>query len=1067
MPEKVTTMSRIFALSVLSTLGRRCLQSTILLLALSTTAFAAPQVTTLHKDAKGWQIRVDGEPFYAKGMVWSYTPRGENYTYDLWGQDDEMVKKILDYDWQLMQAAGINFVRSFNMIPPRWVEYLYDTYGMYYVVNHLAARYGNSYRGTWEPNTNYQDPFIRQKMIEDVTRTVEMYKDTRGVIMFAIGNEANYGLSWSSFEIQDFPEGEQHKEKAKFLYSVYNEIIKESKKITTRFPYTIVNGDLQYMDLIKEYLTDMDLLGTNVYRGRTMTSLWRDASDKLDLPVILFEFGSDAFNVVTNQEDQLSQALIIKDQWEDMFNNAYGHGVGNSVGGTLFEWRDEWWKYRQTENLDVQDNNASWSNGGYPFDFVEGQNNMNEEWWGVARLGIPNSDGVYAADLRMAYDVLKEAFKVDPFAPKKKAAKSGSTGSLSAVPAEDYEQLKLDMLQLKSEVRILKADARERSQIVDFTGGRLEGEWVLKGSENAIDLNGEEGIAFTNGEMLWLDFDFNPTDKITGQFSLNVLSNVADKDDFEITYGRRGLPVDILVPSPTDNNQVPILTDTDPGRERVEIYDFEAKYTSKEYDFTTFYHVPRYHWKYKGDFYGLLREATDTSSEGSTNNMDIWNAKAPFGAEFIGKDVLGGLTVLFGPEVYWGANPLVMVKYDFKAAGNDITLMHSEDVARLDDSSSLSEPTGRQSRFTTAYVGRDNFLLDGLDIQWGGIMARSERIGDEYYFTNDGIDVRREEIKFEDTLGTKVRLDYGNAYLKLNYSGLVADGGEPLKELGHESTHLPLSEAGNRKDIEAGILLNLGGDMTLFPRVLIRDNLLPANPAIDTDIAAGNPGLGPRNDEDDPFAVTGYRKARSEEVFFTYDPTGETFFYDWDNDSRENAPFAMNFGANYTEYPTPTDSYLFFFADGGFNAPFGVGLPPEDIWTISSRMIFNDDTTKYILRFNRGLGQSTGDPTGGSRKYWSIGGDINWNKQHWFNWHYAKDHWGPYDFYRQFNITYPTQLNLDYSYVLDQKKDPNNSSQVGVRFKYRSLDENSPDGEYQDGANDYDFLAIFYFKWAI
>ena len=175
----------------------------------------------------------------------------------------------------------------------------------------------------------------------------------------------------------------------------------------------------------------------------------------------------------------------------------------------------------------------------------------------------------------------------------------------------------------------------------------------------------------------------------------------------------------------------------------------------------------------------------------------------------------------------------------------------------------------------------------------------------------------------------------------------------------------------------------------------------------------------------------------------------------------------FNFGANYTEFLTNTDSYLFFFDQGGFNAPFGVGLPAEDIWTVSSRMIFNPSVDrKYIFRVTRGLGQSTGDPTGGSRKFWNLSGSMIVDKTHYFDWSYAKDHWGPYDFYRQFNITYPTQLMLDYSYLLDNKGNKSKSSKVGVRFKYRSLDENSPDGEYLDGANDYDFLSIFYFKWA-
>ena len=30
-----------------------------------------------------------------------------------------------------------------------------------------------------------------------------------------------------------------------------------------------------------------------------------------------------------------------------------------------------------------------------PFDWAEGKNNMNEEWFGITALGTPNGDGVY------------------------------------------------------------------------------------------------------------------------------------------------------------------------------------------------------------------------------------------------------------------------------------------------------------------------------------------------------------------------------------------------------------------------------------------------------------------------------------------------------------------------------------------------------------------------------------------------------------------------------------------------------------------------------------------------
>ena len=64
-------------------------------------AHAAFEKVTTYRDANGWKLLVDGEDFYVKGFVWGYTPRGENYTYNLWDQPDEFIRAVLDHDFGL------------------------------------------------------------------------------------------------------------------------------------------------------------------------------------------------------------------------------------------------------------------------------------------------------------------------------------------------------------------------------------------------------------------------------------------------------------------------------------------------------------------------------------------------------------------------------------------------------------------------------------------------------------------------------------------------------------------------------------------------------------------------------------------------------------------------------------------------------------------------------------------------------------------------------------------------------------------------------------------------------
>ena len=986
------------------------------------------KVTTL-KDANGWKLQVNGKDHFVKGVVWGYTPIGENYAYNLWGKPEEHIKKVLDYECTLMKAAGINTIRSFSMIPPKWVTYIYQEHGIMTIINHLAGRYGETINGVWTPVIDYSDAPTRAALKEKIAEMVRTYKDTPGILMFALGNESNYGLEWSaSFEIENLPVGEQHKEKAKFLYSLFNEMIEEGKKIDQNHLFTIVNGDIQYIDLIKEYCTDLDVLGVNSYRGISFTDLWENVKEKVDLPVLFMEFGSDAYNAVTAAEDQAAQAQLLKGQWQEIYRKSYGNGEeGNAIGGFVFEWRDEWWKFEQTEDLSIHNRHASWENGGGAFDHVEGENNMNEEWFGIMQLGQPDENGVAQAYPRMAYYVLQEIWANDPYALDR------------AEIDTNIANINMQELELEADVRSLKQTKKKLNSFF-LAGGSLRTEFLVNGKQNDVDENGKDALNFTNNEMLFLDFGFRPSSKLSGDFTLNLIADVPQRT-LEIVYGH------------------------DRDQNSIEIYDFNVELKQKQFDLTAFYHVSRYHWGYEGDVYGLLWEATDIEG------IDIWGQKAPFGVEITGKKSLEGLKVVFGPEIYWGANPKIMAKYNF---GNDhfkYTLIHSEDLDQASDSSGGADATERATRATTFSVETD--IIPGTKIELGAISAGSEKIDDEYTYL-DGNDIVYDEIDFEDTLGAKAKItydgaDFGLIYAAASYAGLVADGGDPLREF---DTELPYSQYGNKVEVEGGVGIFLG-DYIIFPRVLWRENLEDANPIIDP-VTTGTelfPGLNPRNRGDDPFAVLDNREALSGEIFFTYDPTPLTDFYHWDNDNREDAPFAMNIGFNYTEYSTPTDSYQFFYQEGNFNAAFGQGLVEKDVWKAISRIVINTESDmKFVNHLEAGFQQSDGG-AGSTRKYYSLEFDIDVRDRHTLAGYIKKDQWGPYDFFRQFNVTYPWQFKLDYMYKLHHLLQKyvadrlGRSAGIGVMGLYKTLDENSPKDEYENGDNDYIFEVGTYLSF--
>ncbi len=160
------------------------------------------------------------------------------------------------------------------------------------------------------------------------------------------------------------------------------------------------------------------MFGANVYRGISFRDLFEEVNDKLGVPVMFTEFGADAWNAKEMREDQITQARYLLGQWEEIYANSSGKGlVGNSIGGLTFQWSDGWWKFRQEEFLDVHDTNASWANDAYPEDYVEGSNNMNEEWWGVTAKGPTDARGLYNLYPRAAFYALQSAYTLDPYGP--------------------------------------------------------------------------------------------------------------------------------------------------------------------------------------------------------------------------------------------------------------------------------------------------------------------------------------------------------------------------------------------------------------------------------------------------------------------------------------------------------------------------------------------------------------------------------------------------------------------------------------------------------------------------
>ena len=98
----------------------------------------------VRNDAAGSRIQVNGTDMLLRGVNWDYFPIGTNYAYSLWAQPDDVIKTALDREMGLLKVMGVNVIRQYNGIPPRWVRYIYERHGIFTVLNHALGRYGTT-----------------------------------------------------------------------------------------------------------------------------------------------------------------------------------------------------------------------------------------------------------------------------------------------------------------------------------------------------------------------------------------------------------------------------------------------------------------------------------------------------------------------------------------------------------------------------------------------------------------------------------------------------------------------------------------------------------------------------------------------------------------------------------------------------------------------------------------------------------------------------------------------------------------------------------------------------------
>lgn len=854
---------------------------------------------------------------------------------------------------------------------------------------------------------------------------VKEYNNTPGILLYLLGNENNYGLFWQGAETEDIPvEDRKSTIQAVHLYKLFNEATVEMKKMNASAPIAICNGDLLFLDIIAKECKDVDILGINCYRGDSFGDLFSRVKAEYGKPVLFTEFGSDAFNAITQSEAQKEQADILLKNWTEIYLNAAGLGNNNnSLGGFTFQFADGWWKFGQNTNLSIHDTNASWANGGYVFDYVNGENNMNEEWFGICAKGTPDSRGIYELYPRAAYYVLKDVHKINPYSP-------GSTTSSIISKLSDINVMsavlssRSDKAALQGEKTQLIRLSELRGDITTYNTGAKNTTTPSSRPKNPTSFPSFKG--FDHTESFYVGVASKPAENVQAEVTVNVLGNVAENPIDEIFYENRGRSRYI-----TDESGE--VVDLGP-LERLRLYSASFDWDGKLFNLKTFYRKGHYHWGYEGDFFGLYPEAS------YGDNMDIYGGEAPFGSEIEGKKYFKGLKIAFGPELWWGANPALLVKYQRNIGKYNVAgIFHYDIDQREGTTTSYAIPRPKNTRASLMVernFGRFNITAGGL---WSGttLVGREFQATTEY---NKEAIVYSDVIKTSDTFGGKMKVVYSggkfNAYAQGAIMGLVASGGADYTQT-LTGWRLKDSGSGNQSNVLAGFTYQMG-NFQVAPNFLWQKPLVGPMPnGIDA------PGRL-RNIIDDPFAVRDNRETTAGELLLTYDPTPATWMYDWENDNNEDAPFAASLGFIYRHHPTSQDAAIGILANGRSTFAFGGAAPAHDLW---------ETNLKIASRISRDFGiissvycgttQANGDDT---RLVKRVGADAKMiYKKLRLNAMVKFNDWGPYDYHRDFNLTFPFQCMLDFSTSLAKPKwlGPV-STRVGIRGTFRTLDQYSP-----------------------
>ncbi len=326
-------------------------------------------VATTTWSAASYQLSVNNQPFFVKGVCYSPVPWGGNSNWQPYGDFfTPPWNDIWERDLPQIRTLNMNTIRTYNIDKTTGdhSEFFAACYNGGVNPVYVMVGFGQLNNvGLYDPVISPSSPAF-QTALANFTTMVQAYGANPAILGFIVGNEVNNSVTINSDT----------------FWANINQLC---QVVHTNAPgklaiLSCVDDSMQTVQAgeANANLTSLDVWGINSYRGTSQSSsanfdvLWstfKSATARSKRPLVLTEWGAPASSHIPNQSgtdggqlqfDANTMTLLeqyITGHYNDItFNAATTTSNGGSAnpnaqnwapvgaGSCYFEWSDEWWK---------------------------------------------------------------------------------------------------------------------------------------------------------------------------------------------------------------------------------------------------------------------------------------------------------------------------------------------------------------------------------------------------------------------------------------------------------------------------------------------------------------------------------------------------------------------------------------------------------------------------------------------------------------------------------------------------------------------------------------------------